>query len=72
MQYRANEGPPRYIEHSSRSGAWCGPLIPASTHPRAAELACPCICIACGDFCEDIDAATVAMVHECDERLGLG
>lgn len=48
---------------SDAKGAWCGPLIPASDHPRADELRdVDVICEACGDFCRDAPAAIVRKV----------
>ena len=40
-----------YVEHIDDKGSWCGPLIPASEHPRASELSkVDVICSTCGDF----------------------
>ncbi len=61
-RYRVTEGERAYVEHRDDSGAWCGPLIPSAEHSRAGELPEDVICIACGDFCEGVDADTVRTV----------
>lgn len=63
-----------YVEHLDDKGAWCGPLILASDHPRAGELRdVDVICAACGDFCRDAPAAIVRKVrrlHAASLRCG--
>lgn len=66
----AGEGFRSHVEHLDDKGEWCGPLIPNETHPRGDELPRGrVICICCGDFCEDVDAETIALVKRLDDRV---
>ncbi len=57
------------VQHLDEFGEWCGPLIPSAEHSRAGELPEEVICIACGYFCEGVDAKTIALVKRLVARM---